>query len=85
MGLVSNDHFVQAWGHLVEKLQNEPNIIGYDHIMNEPFIGSDALQVNEKCLPSLQKFDSARFGQVDMESGAAAAAIRRVVAAQPVV
>ena len=65
-GIGIRDHFVQAWGYLVEKLHIEPNVIGYD-IINEPFIGSDALQVNEKMFTTFAEIYSARFGQVDME------------------
>ncbi|MEK3889988.1 glycoside hydrolase family 5 protein [Bacillus sp. FSL K6-3431] len=60
------DHFVQAWGYLVEKLHNEPNIIGYD-IINEPFVGSPALQVNEKMFAKYAEMYSNRYGDVDTE------------------
>lgn len=38
-GVGLQDHYVSAWRFVVERLRDEPNLIGYD-MMNEPFIGS---------------------------------------------
>lgn len=65
-GIGIQDHFVRAWEHLVSKLHNESNIIGYD-IINEPFIGSNALQVNERMFAAFATTYSNRFGQIDIE------------------
>ena len=65
-GIGIQDHYIRAWGYLVEKLSSEPNIIGYD-IMNEPFIGSDALQVNEKMFTRFAEMYSERYGEVNIE------------------
>ncbi|MCJ8008223.1 cellulase family glycosylhydrolase [Lederbergia wuyishanensis] len=65
-GIGIQDHFINAWGYLVEKLHTEPNIIGYD-LMNEPFIGSGVQKVNELMFTTYANIYSERYGEVDIE------------------
>lgn len=60
------DHFINAWGYLAQKLHKEPNIIGYD-LMNEPFIGSPVQQVNEQMFSTFAQVYGERYGEVDIE------------------
>ncbi|MCR2823490.1 cellulase family glycosylhydrolase [Lederbergia panacisoli] len=65
-GIGIQDHFIKAWGYLVEKLHHEPNVIGYD-LINEPFIGSPVQQVNERMFSTYAQIYSERYGEVDIE------------------
>lgn len=39
-GVGIQERYAMAWKHVVQRLGDEPNVIGYD-MMNEPFIGSE--------------------------------------------
>ncbi|WP_152392930.1 cellulase family glycosylhydrolase [Paenibacillus guangzhouensis] len=43
-GIGLQDHYAAAWRHVAERFADHPAVIGYD-LMNEPFIGSDANQI----------------------------------------
>ncbi|WP_062105948.1 cellulase family glycosylhydrolase [Bacillus niameyensis] len=64
-GVGIQDHFIQAWAYLVEKLHMEPNIIGYD-LFNEPFIGSPVQQVNEQIFTAFAECYQRKYGEIDL-------------------
>jgi endoglycosylceramidase len=41
-GMGVQDHYARAWRHVAERYADEPTVIGYD-LMNEPFVGSQAV------------------------------------------
>lgn len=65
-GMGIQDHYIQAWKHLVKKLHNEPNVIGYD-MMNEPFIGRDVDQVTEAMFGTFAKLYEQYYGKIDID------------------
>ncbi len=66
-GIGIQDHFIQAWTYLVEKLHVESNVIGYD-LMNEPFIGGPVEQVNEALFSTFAEKYRERYGDIYMET-----------------
>jgi len=42
-GVGVQDHYARAWRHVAERYKDNPTVIGYD-LMNEPFVGSGAVQ-----------------------------------------
>src|SRR5690606_16616678 len=61
VGIGIQDHFINAWRYLVQRLHQETNIIGYD-LMNEPFIGSLVQKVNELMFSTYAEIYSERYG-----------------------
>ncbi len=51
-GVGLQDHYARMWKHVAERYANEPAVVGYD-IMNEPFLGSQALPMQFKVLTKL--------------------------------
>ena len=43
-GVGIQDHYAKAWQHVAHRYSAETTVIGYD-IMNEPFLGSEAMQI----------------------------------------
>jgi len=43
-GVGIQDHYAKAWQHVANRYSSETSVIGYD-IMNEPFLGSEAMQI----------------------------------------
>ena len=46
-GVGVQEHYVKLWQWIAERYAHEPAILGYD-IMNEPFMGSQAADMNKK-------------------------------------
>lgn len=65
-GVGIQDHYIKAWGYLTGKLLSEPNVIGYD-MMNEPFIGSGTLQINEKMFTTYAEIYNKLYEPIDVE------------------
>lgn len=45
-GIGIQEHYARLWGMLARRYRNHPGVIGYD-LMNEPFLGAQALQIHE--------------------------------------
>ena len=43
-GVGIQDHYAKTWQHVAKRYSSEATIVGYD-IMNEPFLGSEAIQI----------------------------------------
>lgn len=60
------DHFIDAWKYLVQKLHIEPNVIGYD-LLNEPFIGREATDVMDKMMNQYAEIYQSQNGDIEQE------------------
>ena len=58
-GVGIQDHYAEAWKHVANRYSSETTVIGYD-IMNEPFLGSEALQI----FPAMLSKGAELFSQV---------------------
>ena len=58
-GVGIQDHYAKAWQHVANRYSSETTIVGYD-IMNEPFLGSEAMQI----FPAMLSKGAELLGQI---------------------
>jgi endoglycosylceramidase len=63
------DHYINAWKHVANRYADNTTVIGYD-IMNEPFMGSEALMVMPKLLEAFAMVVAEETGQPPMDATA---------------
>ncbi len=63
-GVGIQDHYARAWAHLARRYAGEPTVLGYD-IMNEPFPGSAAVEVQGLMFARGAELIGARGGAFD--------------------
>jgi len=61
-GVGLQDHYARMWQRVAERFRDEPAVLGYD-LMNEPFLGRDALRVQGAILARLAELLRARLGE----------------------
>jgi len=64
-GIGIQDHYINAWKHLAHRYANNTTVIGFD-IMNEPFMGSSALNVMPRLLGAFAMVVAEETGQPPM-------------------